>query len=137
MHTQAWEVEVNKKTVAKRVQVPLILAWSLTIHKCQVLRIKREHTDNPPSSNSTHACAQQGMTLDRVQLNMTNIFEKGQAYVALSRCRSLDGLQLEVALIPYISPSIAYLYAYCKSCVVGSPSHSHNSYLPRITMAKR
>jgi ATP-dependent DNA helicase PIF1 len=52
------------------VQVPLKLAWALTIHKCQ------------------------GMTLDWVQVALRACFAEGQAYVALSRARGFDGLQL-------------------------------------------
>jgi ATP-dependent DNA helicase PIF1 len=65
-----WETKVQGKVVAKIIQVPLILGWSLTMHKCQ------------------------GMTLDRVQLSMKTIFEYAQAYVAFSRIRSIDDLCL-------------------------------------------
>lgn len=39
-----------------------------------------------------HKC--QGLSLDRALININRVFSKGQAYVALSRCRSLDGLQV-------------------------------------------
>eukprot|EP00736_Rhodelphis_marinus_P011443 Rmarinus@m.23237 len=67
---ETWEVESGGKVVASRVQVPLKLAWALSIHKSQ------------------------GMTLDRVRLSLRNVFEYGQAYVALSRVTDLSGLDL-------------------------------------------
>lgn len=54
-----------------RTQIPLVPGWAMNIHKSQ------------------------GMTMDRVIVNLTRIFEKGQAYVALSRATSLRGLKIE------------------------------------------
>ncbi|MBE3047688.1 hypothetical protein IMZ48_35295, partial [Candidatus Bathyarchaeota archaeon] len=69
--TDEWKVELpNGEVQAKRSQVPLILAWALSIHKAQ------------------------GQTLERVKVDLTRTFEKGQAYVALSRATSQQGLQV-------------------------------------------
>lgn len=69
---------IRRQIVGKYIQFPLILAWGVTIHKAQ------------------------GATLDKVVVNFKESFkDPGQAYVAISRVRSIDGL----GFIDNIQPS--------------------------------
>ncbi|KAH6788835.1 hypothetical protein C2S51_003841 [Perilla frutescens var. frutescens] len=67
---ETWEVRDGERIVARRRQIPLILSWALSIHKCQ------------------------GMTLDKLHTDLSRVFGYGMVYVALSRVRSLAGLHL-------------------------------------------
>lgn len=66
-----WSINNEKGTpLLSFEQVPLRLAWAITVHKSQ------------------------GMTLEAAEIDLSKAFEPGQGYVALSRLKDLDGLKL-------------------------------------------
>ena len=70
IYPETWELEENGSKILQARQLPLRVAYALSIHKAQ------------------------GSSLDYAEIDLSNIFEYGQAYVALSRVKSLTGLSI-------------------------------------------
>ena len=67
---ETWAIEEDGKIKASLSQIPLRLAWAITIHKSQ------------------------GMSLDNAEIDLSRTFAYGMGYVALSRVRTLNGISL-------------------------------------------
>ena len=65
-----WDIEDGDELVLRIIQIPLKIAYATTIHKSQ------------------------GTSLDYVEIDLSDVFDYGQAYVALSRVKKLEGLSI-------------------------------------------
>lgn len=70
MTPETWELRDGNRKRASITQIPLRLAWAITVHKSQ------------------------GMTLDAARINLSKAFVEGMGYVALSRVKNLESLSL-------------------------------------------
>ncbi|GLU04144.1 hypothetical protein SLE2022_213070 [Rubroshorea leprosula] len=67
---ETWSIMEGGSLLASREQLPLVLAWAISIHKCQ------------------------GLTLDNIHTDLSRAFGCGMVYVALSRVRKLENLHI-------------------------------------------
>lgn len=92
--------EIREKKVGAFVQYPLKAAWAITIHKSQ------------------------GLTFDRAIVDAEAAFAYGQVYVALSRCRSLEGLVLSTPLVPRAIKSDPLVQRFIALAQAGAPDQA-------------
>ena len=107
---EKWSIEDGDDDLASVTQVPLRLAWAITVHKSQ------------------------GMTLDAVEMDLSKSFEYGMGYVALSRVRTLDGIKLlginDVAL--KVNPKV-----YELDKILEEMSHANANVVAKMGILKR
>ena len=106
-----WSIEEDGKVKAALTQIPLRLAWGITVHKSQ------------------------GMSMDAAEIDLSKAFVPGQGYVALSRLRSIEGLLLRginptaLRVDPRVVELDKYLQARSEQCVEVVQSHKALSQL--------
>ena len=93
--------EIKEEVLGTFTQYPLKLAWSITIHKSQ------------------------GLTFDRVIIDARSAFAHGQVYVALSRCRSFEGIVLSSRLSPSSVKTDSVVKAYSEKNASNTPTDVH------------
>lgn len=91
---QLEDQQINETNAGSFAQIPLKLAWSITIHKSQ------------------------GLSFDKAIIDVSEAFAHGQAYVALSRCRTLSGMVLRNPIAAHNiigDPAVAHFNEQAKS----------------------
>lgn len=90
--------EIEESVEGSFEQIPLRQAWAITIHKSQ------------------------GLTFDKAIIDAQNSFTHGQVYVALSRCRTLDGMVLSTPLAAHSVKQDARVAAFVSGCADRYPT---------------
>ncbi len=93
--------EIKEEVLGTFTQYPLKLAWAITIHKSQ------------------------GLTFDRVIIDARSAFAHGQVYVALSRCRSFEGIVLSSKINPSSVKTDLVVKAYSEKTARNAPNEAH------------
>lgn len=90
--------EVEEELLGTFKQIPLKTAWAITVHKSQ------------------------GLTFERAIIDVQHSFSHGQTYVALSRCKTLDGLVLSTPIPPHAVITDQSVVAFNDSIAQQTPS---------------
>lgn len=98
--------EIEQNVIGEFVQYPLRLAWAITVHKSQ------------------------GLTFDKAIIDVHAAFAFGQVYVALSRCKSLEGLTLKTPISSNMIKSDTEVVTFCNNARQKQPDETQlNSYV--------
>lgn len=92
--------EIKETVVGTYLQHPLKLAWAITIHKSQ------------------------GLTFEKAIIDAQSAFSHGQVYVALSRCKTLEGLVLSTPILPQSVKSDFRVSDFCRNIEENQPDEN-------------
>ncbi|AIN95793.1 DNA repair and recombination helicase protein PIF7, putative [Leishmania panamensis] len=109
---QEWKEMLGSREVARSVQIPLILAYAITIHKSQ------------------------GMSLTQVDIDFQNVFESGQSYVALSRCTDMAYVRLHGFDAHRVSTNATALAYYKALALQQERLRWRRTHVPQVVAAE-